>query len=114
MHSNHISEVLPFKIISEGSVAAGTRRIEAVAGRIGVDWYKSEYNTIDDVAKSLGVNVSKLPTKINKLVSSEKDLQNKLNNLQKYLMDTPSIPIKSGKIILKDSKKVSLEARQVK
>lgn len=40
-HVNSTAVLRPFKILNEVSVAAGVRRIEAVAGNAAVEWYKS-------------------------------------------------------------------------
>lgn len=55
-HVDDIRRLYPFKILSETSVAAGTRRIEAVAGLSCVDWYRKAYQPVPDFLKLLRVS----------------------------------------------------------
>ena len=59
-----MSQIYPFKILSEGSVAAGTRRIEAVAGHRAIQHYHNAYNDYCKVAKKLGCNISAVYAKV--------------------------------------------------
>jgi alanyl-tRNA synthetase len=65
-HVENTSAIGIFKIISEGAVAAGIRRIEAVTGRKALDYINQKLQTLDEITamlKSTGnpsANVSKL------------------------------------------------------
>jgi len=48
-HVASTSQVFPFKLVSEGSVAAGTRRVEAVAGNAAKDWFESRVAALGQV-----------------------------------------------------------------
>ena len=45
-------EVRPFRLVSEKSVAAGTRRVEAVSGAACVEWLDAERRSISRLASS--------------------------------------------------------------
>ena len=53
-HAASSGELYPFHIINESAVAAGTRRIEAVAGRAAVVWLQQSRSDLEMVAKTLG------------------------------------------------------------
>lgn len=58
-HVDNVGKLYPFKILNETSVAAGTRRIEAVAGRACVDWYRKSYEPVPELLKMLRVRGDK-------------------------------------------------------
>lgn len=60
-------------------MAAGTRRIEAVAGDACIDWYRNEYSYLPTVLASLRANSSAdLGAKVDKLATALKDTQRQL------------------------------------
>lgn len=67
-HVDQTSRIGLFKIISEGAVAAGVRRIEAVTGRHAISYINEKLKTLDEISamlKSTGnpaVNITKLMT----------------------------------------------------
>ncbi|UCH81584.1 MAG: alanine--tRNA ligase [Nitrospiraceae bacterium] len=77
-HCNATGDIGPFKIISEGSVAAGIRRIEAVTGFEAFNYFKSRETELKKAAGLLKVNElgisSKLEKVMNDLKASEKEL----------------------------------------
>ncbi|OZJ05907.1 hypothetical protein BZG36_01177 [Bifiguratus adelaidae] len=72
-HVSSLRSIYPFKIISESSVAAGTRRIEAVAGKRAIAWYE---DTVQNVSEVLGTvkaqSIPDLVAKVNKFVDKSK------------------------------------------
>ena len=79
IHCNTTGEIGPFKIISEGSVAAGIRRIEAITGFIALDFIRKEEHELKKTADLLRVKElqvsEKLEKIIHKLKSKEKELE---------------------------------------
>ncbi|KAJ2082095.1 hypothetical protein H4R24_001836 [Coemansia sp. RSA 988] len=53
-HLHHTKDVFPFHIITEGSVGAGTRRIEAVAGSAASAWLQQQLEYAREAASELG------------------------------------------------------------
>ncbi|KAG0167643.1 hypothetical protein DFQ28_005696 [Apophysomyces sp. BC1034] len=79
-HVSDIRKLYPFKILNETSVAAGTRRIEAVAGLTCVEWYRKTFEPIPGVLKALRANATnEIAGKLDKMTQQTKDLQKQLD-----------------------------------
>ncbi|MFA5164404.1 MAG: alanine--tRNA ligase [Candidatus Omnitrophota bacterium] len=81
-HLGATGEIGIFKIMSEGSVAAGIRRIEAVAGEAAYGKIKESENILNEVADSLAVKPAGLPAQIDGLLAKVNELEKKLKGLQ--------------------------------
>jgi len=81
-HLGATGEIGIFKIMSEGSVAAGIRRIEAVAGEAAYGKIKESEAILKEVADSLAVKPADLPSQIEGLLGRVSDLEKKLKGLQ--------------------------------
>lgn len=81
-HVRNSSEIGLFKIVSEGSVAAGVRRIEAIAGRSIPQWLTKQRQHIETLTAEAG----QLHERIHQL---ERELQR--NRTQQLLQSIPSL-----------------------
>lgn len=81
-HVNRTGDIGLFKIVSEGAIAAGVRRIEAVCGRYALDFVRKNEKLLDAVMNNLKANKQDLLPKIELLVNSKKDLEKQLEKLQ--------------------------------
>jgi alanyl-tRNA synthetase len=77
-HTRATGEVGLFRIVSEGAVAAGIRRIEAVAGLRAYDKARQDAALLSTVAGRLNAPVSELEKKIESLLAQQKDLEKQL------------------------------------
>ena len=83
IHVRNTSEIWHFKIISEGAVAAGIRRIEAITGDAVKDFYTNQENTLSEIKEAL-----KNPQDILKSVTSLQDDNAKLKKqIEELLKD---------------------------
>jgi alanyl-tRNA synthetase len=81
-HVSNTSDIWYFKIVSEGAVASGIRRIEAITGDAVKDYFAEQDKTMDEV-QSLLKN-SKDPVKsISSLQEENSDLKKKVESLLK-------------------------------
>ena len=73
IHVKNTAEIWHFKIISEGAVAAGIRRIEAITGDAVKEFYKNQESTLTEIKETL-----KNPQDILKSVTTLQDDNAKL------------------------------------
>ena len=66
-HLSRTSDVGVFIIVSEGSAAAGVRRIEAVTGRGAYELIAKRFKSLKNVASMLKSNVDEVPAKVDVL-----------------------------------------------
>ncbi len=78
-HCDATGEIGPFKIISEGSVAAGIRRIEAVTGFGALTYNKSRQAELKKAAAMLKVNELGISGKVEKLINELKTREKELD-----------------------------------
>ncbi|KAI9503413.1 tRNA synthetases class II (A)-domain-containing protein [Coemansia spiralis] len=75
-HLHSTRAVFPFQIVSEGSIAAGTRRIEAVAGMAASAWLQKQLGFAQAAAYALETpSLAKLETKARQLVDKSRALR---------------------------------------
>ena len=67
-HLNNTSQVGLFKILSEGGVAAGVRRIEAITGKAVYEYLTNKDAVIDDVCAALKTKEDNLVQRAHTLV----------------------------------------------
>ena len=81
IHVKNTAEIWHFKIVSEGAVAAGIRRIEAITGDAVKNFYLNQENTLAEIKETL-----KNPQDILKSVASLQDDNAKLKKQVEQLL----------------------------
>ena len=77
-HVHRIGDIGVLKIVSEESVAAGVRRIEAVTGMGALEHYQQQANTLRELAGRLNVGEDALLASVEKLAQTARNLEKKL------------------------------------
>jgi len=80
-HVSATGDIGLLKILSEGSVASGIRRIEAVTGRGAVRYFRSREKELGQVAEILKTSENP-PERLRKLVAEMKELEKALDKLK--------------------------------
>jgi alanyl-tRNA synthetase len=81
IHVKNTADIWHFKIISEGAVAAGIRRIEAITGEAVKEFYTNQENTLATIKESL-----KNPQDVLKAVASLQEENAKLKKQMEQLL----------------------------
>ena len=81
-HVDSTGEIGLFKIISESSIGAGLRRIEAITGKAAYDWFAVRNELLEQAASSLKTKPEQLLDRINALQAENKELERENQQLQ--------------------------------
>jgi len=84
-HVNNSSEIGLFKIVSESGIGAGTRRIEAVTGRMAFEYFNQQLRILQAAADELKTNITNVPQRIEILKGEMKELQRENESLRDKL-----------------------------
>ncbi len=96
IHVDRSGDIGPFFILSESGIAAGVRRIEAVAGKPALEWVARQREIMKSAAFALKGKPEDLVDKVSKLVVREKDLAREVERLQRELATGDSTDIMSS------------------
>lgn len=80
-HVNNTGQLGLFRIIYEGSVSTGVRRIEAITGQAALDLTFKERDKLTEIRELLGSHGSDEVKKLEKLLDEKKDLEKELNTM---------------------------------
>jgi alanyl-tRNA synthetase len=81
-HASRTGDIGLFKLVSEGGVSAGVRRIEAVTGQGALDFVNEEEQRLHELAQLLGGNGNEVTVKLHGLLDRQKKLERELEALK--------------------------------
>ncbi len=84
-HVEETGEIGSFIILSEGSTAAGIRRIEAVTGREAQKLINKRFDQLQYIADRLQSGLDEIPNKLDTLLEREKSLEKENQETQRKL-----------------------------
>ncbi len=84
-HVNQLGDIGLFRIISEGGIAAGVRRIEAMTGYDAYQFDKQIENNLSAIAQMTKSNNAQAVEKVAQLVKQQKELEKQIATFQKQL-----------------------------
>ncbi|MFS8523484.1 MAG: alanine--tRNA ligase [Limnochordales bacterium] len=84
-HMNNSGEVGPFKIVSEGSVAAGVRRIEAVAGEAAWRYIAGQDELVRSLSRLLQAGPQQLREQVHGMLEQVRSLERERDELKRRL-----------------------------
>ena len=84
-HVARTGDIGLFKIVSESAVAAGVRRIEAVAGEGAIDWLRQADERLRRIAATLQAGEADLQDKLEQLLARQREQEKELERLRAKL-----------------------------
>jgi alanyl-tRNA synthetase len=81
-HVKRTGDIGLFKIVAEGGIAAGVRRVEAVTGAGAVTWVQKLDAQLTEIAGSLKAPAAEVPAKIGQLLENVRALEKELSRLK--------------------------------
>ena len=81
-HVGRTGDIGVFKIVSEGGVAAGVRRIEAVTGAGALAWIEQQQSRLDAVANLLGGRRDEVVDRVRAVIDRQKQLEKDIEALK--------------------------------
>jgi alanyl-tRNA synthetase len=85
VHVTRTGDIGLFKIVSEGGVAAGIRRVEAVTGEGALAWVQATSRKLQEAAGALKTGPDELPSRIAQVQDQVKVLEKEVNALKSKL-----------------------------
>ena len=85
-HIDQTAKIGMFKIISEGSIASGIRRIEAITGRAAIDYMQELDNLTDELSISMKTTKDELLSKANLLKKEAKEKDKEIQRLNNEIL----------------------------
>ncbi|SFV88288.1 Alanyl-tRNA synthetase [hydrothermal vent metagenome] len=84
-HVNQLGDIGLFRITSEGGVAAGVRRIEAITGYDAYQFDNQTQDSLSQIARMTKSNNAQVVEKVAQLIKVQKDLERQIASFQKQL-----------------------------
>ena len=84
-HARRTGDIGLFKIVSEGAVAAGVRRIEALAGAAAEEYVRHQADLLQEAAAAMKVRAEDLPSRLQALVEGQRRIERELSDARKAL-----------------------------
>ncbi len=81
-HTKSSGDIGLFKILSEGGIASGVRRIEAVTGQAGLDYIHKEQALVESAADLLKGAKEDVVSKVETLLKDKKTLEKELESMK--------------------------------
>lgn len=84
-HLDSTARIGMFKLLSEGSVGSGIRRVEALTGEGALRYFESRERQLTDIAGLVKASPSEVVNRVNMLVNKHRDLEREVETLRARL-----------------------------
>ena len=81
-HARELKDLRFVKIVSEGAIAAGTRRIEVVVSKSAIQYVNSKVEVTDNLASKFKAHYDEIIDRVEKIQEENKSLQKEVEKLQ--------------------------------
>ncbi|MFA5610782.1 MAG: DHHA1 domain-containing protein, partial [Alcaligenes sp.] len=111
-HVQRTGDIGLFKIVSEGGVAAGVRRVEAITGTNSLHWVQAQERLLNDASASLRTQPEGLVARISALQAQIKDLEREREQMQSKLAASAGQDLLAQAVPLNDSSRLLVATLQ--
>lgn len=111
-HVQRTGDIGLFKIVSEGGVAAGVRRVEAITGTNSLHWVQARERLLSEASASLRTQPEGLLTRINALQGQIKDLEREREQMQSKLAASAGQDLLAQAVPLNDNSRLLVATLQ--
>lgn len=111
-HVQRTGDIGLFKIVSEGGVAAGVRRVEAITGTNSLHWVQAQERFLNDASASLRTQPEGLVARISALQGQIKDLEREREQMQSKLAASAGQDLLAQAVPLNDSSRLLVATLQ--
>ncbi|HJP15703.1 MAG TPA: alanine--tRNA ligase [Acidimicrobiales bacterium] len=84
-HVEALGDIGSFKIVTEGSIGANIRRVEAITGTAPIDRLRDLESTLTSASEKLGVPIDDVLDGIDKRINENKEIKEELNEVRRAL-----------------------------
>lgn len=84
-HAKRTGDIGLFKIVAEGAVSSGVRRVEAMTGQGALAYFKQQEDRLLETAALLKSGPADVAERVKALVEDRKRLENELSNLRRQM-----------------------------
>lgn len=103
-HVKRTGDIGLFKITSEGGIAAGVRRIEAITGQAALAYTQAAFDTVSSIADKLKTDPNKVSERIDSLTQQQKSLEKEVAQLKQKLASQAGNDLISQIVEIKNTK----------
>jgi alanyl-tRNA synthetase len=97
-HVRRLGDIGPLKVVSEASIGANLRRIEAVTGLGPIDRLRDEEDLIGRAAEALGTTPGDLTSAAEKLRAENKTLRDEIKQLKQQVAGSQSVDLAAAAV----------------
>ena len=101
-HVGRTGDIGLFKIVTEGGVAAGIRRVEAVTGDVALGWVQDIEHTLQGAAAAFKAPVNELSGKIEHLLEANRAAEKEIVRLKSKLASSQGDDLMAAAVKVKD------------
>lgn len=112
-HVNQTGDIGCFKIMSETGIASGVRRIEAVTGKVCLDWISHRDQSLVAIATQLKSSTEKVADKVTKLIEKNKQLEKELATLKAKLTSATGSELSAQAIDVNNIKVLAVKLKNI-
>ncbi len=109
-HVANTGDIGVLKIVDQGAVSAGVRRIEALTGQAAIDYMRQREDWLDAVAAELRTTAADVPQRVHALVEDRKKLEREIADLRRKLASGGGAGVGPAPVMIGEVQFLAVEA----